>query len=326
MVVRPLGLAVADAARPEPGAGAAPLFGPEFLAALARLHLRCRRRHSARQPGRRLSTRRGAGSDFADYREFAAGDDPRQIDWALYGRTDRLFVRLYEEEGDLTVHLLIDCSRSMSAEDPPRSGPAHSGSKTGRALRFAAATAHVALRDLDRVQAHFFDRRILRSSRVFRGSAAFGRLLDFLAPGGQPPQGAESGLAAAVKEFCETQPGAGLCILISDMLDPGWQRALLLLQKRRHDAHVVQICGAGEETGPPPGEYLLADSETGEERSVRLGKGDIAAYIRRAAAFRSEVARFCAACGIGCVISRPGRPFEETAFQLLAASGLAGRK
>lgn len=214
----------------------------------------------------------------------------------------------------------------MSADNPPGSGPAHPASKTGRALRFAAATAHIALRDLDRVRAHFFDRRVLRSSRVFRGSAALGPLLDFLAPGGQPHQGGESGLAEAVKEFCETQPGAGLCLLISDMLDPGWKRALLLLQKRRHDAHVVQVCGAAEETGPPPGEYLLADSETGEERSVRLAEGDISAYIRRAAAFRAEVERFCAACGIGCVTSRPGRPFEETAFQLLAASGLAGRK
>ncbi len=300
------------------------LFGVEFLRRLGKLRLRARCRHISQFTGSRASQRRGFGLDFCDFREYVPGDDPRQLDWALFGRTDRLFVKIFEEEGDVTLHVLIDFSRSMRCGDPLDSKPDALNSKMGRALRCAASVAYIALGGLARVQVHLFDSSIFCSSRLLRGPSAFAQLLEFLSLKVKRKQvGSErTDLSAVARDFCNRQAGTGICLLVSDLLDPSWQRALSILLQRRHELYLLQICGADELCNFEPGMVELVDVETGQSRLLLLDSITMEEQRRRMIAFRDEVATFCAANKIGCSRLYPGEPFEEVAFRTLLESGL----
>src|SRR5690242_21784599 len=93
------------------------LFDANFLKKLERLSIISRKLRSGRMKGERRSTKRGTSVEFADYRNYAAGDDLRRVDWNAYARLERLFLKLFQEEEDLSVHLLVDASRSMDWGD-----------------------------------------------------------------------------------------------------------------------------------------------------------------------------------------------------------------
>src|SRR3954470_7434330 len=132
-----------------------PLLTPDVLRKLEALELVSRRVRSGRQRGDRLSKRKGRGSEFADFRSYASGDDLRFLDWGLFARFERLFLRLFLEDEDLHVHLLLDVSRSMAFGTPP---------KLLFAKRVAAALGFVGLVNLDRVTATAFSEKPLTKS------------------------------------------------------------------------------------------------------------------------------------------------------------------
>lgn len=140
------------------------------------------------------------------------------------------------------------------------------------------------------------------------------------------PHGEGTDLAAVAKAFCNNTPGTGLCLLISDLFDPEWRRGLSILRQRRHELHLLQICGDDERLDWEPGEFDLEDSETGASRAVRLDRAALEAQRRRISAFREEAAAFCAANGIGCARFDPGEPFDEAVFRVLSQSGIAAWK
>src|SRR5262249_30072316 len=126
------------AARPAP----ANLFDEGFLKKLEYLAIVSRKVFAGRVRAERRSRKTGAGIEFADHRDYAPGDDIRYLDWALYGRAGKLLLRLFEEEEDLHVYLLLDASASMRTGHPP---------KLDQAMKLAAALAYVTLANLDRV-------------------------------------------------------------------------------------------------------------------------------------------------------------------------------
>src|SRR5438552_1345744 len=147
-----------------------PLLAPEFLRRLETLELVSKKIRAGRMKGDRLSKRKGRGSEFADFRQYAVGDDLRFLDWNLFARLERLFVRLFLEEEDLHVHLLLDVSRSMDFGTP---------TKLLQAKRVAAALGFIGLVNLDRVAVWAFADKPV-SSPVLRGRANLPRLLNFL--------------------------------------------------------------------------------------------------------------------------------------------------
>ena len=120
------------------------LFDEAFLRKVDRLSLVVRKRRAGQVRGERRSTRRGTSIEFADYRDYTKGDDLRRVDWNIFARLERPFLKLFEEEQDLTVHLLLDASRSMDWGEP---------NKLWYAARAAGALGYVALTGLDRVTA-----------------------------------------------------------------------------------------------------------------------------------------------------------------------------
>src|SRR5262245_1504644 len=148
-----------------------PLLTPDFLHRLEQLELVSRKIFSGRMKGDRLSKRKGQSVEFADYRQYAIGDDLRFLDWNLYARLDRLFLRLFLEEEDLHVYLLIDNSRSMDFGTP---------SKLRFARQVAAALGFVGLVNLDRVVVEAFNDRLSQNLPAQRGRRSLWRLLNFL--------------------------------------------------------------------------------------------------------------------------------------------------
>src|SRR5438445_13701409 len=148
-----------------------PLLAPEFLHRLEQLEIVSRKIFSGRMKGERLSKRKGQSVEFADYRPYTVGDDLRFLDWNLFARLDRLFLRLFLEEEDLHVYLLIDNSLSMDFGTP---------SKLHFAKQVAAALAFIGLVNMDRVVIEAFNERLTQSLPAARGRRSLFRVLDFL--------------------------------------------------------------------------------------------------------------------------------------------------
>ena len=166
-----------------------PLLDPQFLARLEQLELSSRKIFQGRMKGERRSKRKGQSVEFADYRNYVVGDDLRFLDWNLYARLDRLFLRLFMEEEDLHVHVLVDNSLSMDFGTP---------TKLHYARQVAAALGFIGLVNLDRVVVQAFNDRLTQTSPVLRGRRSLWRLLDFL---GQVRPAGPSNLARALKDL-----------------------------------------------------------------------------------------------------------------------------
>src|SRR5256885_3320233 len=172
-----------------PDTQAPPLLDPQFLARLEQLELVSRKIFLGRMKGERRSKRKGQSVEFADYRNYVVGDDLRHLDWNLFGRLEKLFIRLFMEEEDLHFYLLIDNSLSMDFGTP---------SKLLYAKQVAAALGFIGLVNLDRVVIEAFNDRLMQTMPAARGRRSLWRLLDFL---GKIEAAGPSDLKQALRTF-----------------------------------------------------------------------------------------------------------------------------
>src|SRR5690349_15284326 len=168
----------------------APLFDSEFLKKLEYLSLVSRRVFRGQLLAQRRTMQLGGGIEFADHRDYTPGDDFRYLDWNLYARHDELLLKRFQEEEDLHVYVLLDCSRSMAFGQPL---------KFDYARQVAAALAYIALADLDRVAVVAFAGDVVADFPLTRGKARILSLLKFLE--GLPAQGSQTDLARVVTGF-----------------------------------------------------------------------------------------------------------------------------
>src|SRR5205814_2399725 len=154
-----------------PQTQAQPLLDPQFLHRLEQLELVSRKIFLGRMKGERRSKRKGQSVEFADYRNYVIGDDLRHLDWNLYARLDKLFIRLFMEEEDLHVYILIDNSLSMDFGNP---------SKLHYARQVAAALGFIGLVNLDRVVVKAINNQLTQTLPAVRGRRSLWRLMDFL--------------------------------------------------------------------------------------------------------------------------------------------------
>src|SRR6516164_3424766 len=181
-----------------PETKAPPLLDPEFLHKLEQLELVSRKIFVGRMKGERKSKRRGSSVEFADHRNYTVGDDLRHIDWNVYGRLDKLFLKLFLEEEDLHVYTLLDTSLSMDFGTPTK---LHYGKQVAAALAFIGLVNH------DRILVDTFSAQLDQGLRGVRGRSQMWRVVQYLerlAPSG------ESDLKAAAREFAIKHPGKGI--------------------------------------------------------------------------------------------------------------------
>ena len=288
------------------------LLSSEFLTQLERLALVSRRTFRGRMRGERKSQRKGMSVEFSDYRQYGVGDDLRYVDWNIYGRLDRLYLKLFLDEEDLCLHLLLDGSNSMSFGEP---------SKLRYAARLAAALGFVGLVNLERVGVAVLRDRIAEGWSPTRGRRQFLSLLDFV---GRLRAGGPTGLSEGLAAYALRSRDAGVAVLISDLLDPaGYERGLKALLERRFDVHVIHVL-APEEVDPIlAGDLRLTDAETGEVRDLTMDGDAMGNYRQRLGEFLARSESFCRANEIAYHRVTTDTPVEEMVLRQLKGLLLA---
>ncbi len=306
------------------------LWDEAFLHKIEQLSLVSRRRRMGRLAGARRSPKRGSSVEFADYRNYTAGDDLRQLDWNIYARLEKLFVKLFEEEEDITVHVLVDASRSMDWDglyaaqtiggmDQPR---LHTGGKFRYARRIAAAFAYIGLTNLDRVWLG-----AIRGSAVQRVGPLQGRhqaltILNFLE---HLTAEGDTDLSAALRGYVVRQRQPGLCYLVSDMLSPtGSLDGLRALQSAGYEVNLIHVLDPAE-VNPLlalGGDLRLRDIETGQEEEVSVEPSTITVYEERYTDWQRSIAEFCTQRTIPYIMATTDVPFEDLILHYLRRRGL----
>jgi uncharacterized protein (DUF58 family) len=275
-------------------------FTSEFLAQLERLSLLSRRVFRGRVRGDRRSLRRGHSVEFCDYRAYGVGDDLRYVDWNIYGRLDRLHVKLFVDEEDLCLHVIVDGSASMNFGTP---------TKLEWAVRVAAALGFVGLVNLERVGVGILRNRIAEGWPPTRGRNQVPAFLDFL--GNVDPAGGTS-LNDGLANYAARSRQTGLAVVISDLLDPaGYERGIRALLERRFDVHLVHVLAPEEMNPDLAGDLRLVDSETGERRELSMDGDAVRAYRERLRQFLDRVEAFCRTKEIGYHRMTSDAPVEE---------------
>jgi uncharacterized protein (DUF58 family) len=287
------------------------LFDSAFLAKLEQLHLLARKLFRGEHRAERRSRQVGSSLEFADYRNYSWGDDPRMIDWAVYARLDRLFVKLFEQERDLDVHFLVDCSASM-AWSPSAGGTP----KLDAARRIAAALSYVALANLDRVNVGWFDAGLGDDLGLTRGKAQFHKVLDFLRTPPEP-QGSTA-LESSFRTFTQRLKRRGLVFVLSDFFDPsGCEAGLSLLRYHQFEVHVVQVIHPAEMEPELSGDLRLTECETGSVCELTASDALVRAYREQVNQFLGELERFCLQRGVGYALTPTSVPFEDLVLRIL---------
>ncbi|MBE3559408.1 MAG: DUF58 domain-containing protein [Ktedonobacteraceae bacterium] len=252
------------------------------LQRLDSLSLVTRRPMASGRPGRRRSPQAGSSMEFADYRRYAPGDDFRRIDWRAYARLERLFLRVFEAEENITVTLLIDCSDSMGYGTPP---------KIDLAIQLAAALAYVALKCEDSVVVGALTDRLASYRRVSSGKSSIWTIGEFL---NRLPRSGATDLNRALYDLGRINPGPGLTIIVSDFLAPGgYQTGIRAVRQLRQEVALLQILSPDEIDPQIQGDWRLRDSEERNSSvEVSISAGVLQAYRERLNAFTEELAAF----------------------------------
>src|SRR3954463_2415298 len=309
------------------------LLTPELLRRLEQFQLLAARRAKSSSKGERRSRARGQSVEFADHRNYSHGDDFRYLDWNLYGRLDRLFVKLYEEERELPVRIFLDSSESMAFGEPR---------KFDFARQIAAAMGYVALSGFDRIsvipfpnQAPYSEvqsnvspaaynqelaaRGALRSVRGKKSSIQFFQNLSALSAHGA------ADFNQALRRGALEARQAGVAVVLTDCLDPaGYEPGLTALIGRGFQIDLVQIL-APEELAPTTfGDLRLVDCETGGAQEVTFGKYRLRHYQRTVQNYIQRMREYCQARGINFFSASSSTSLEELLLKQLRQAEVWG--
>jgi len=259
------------------------VFDEGFLRQLERLKVLMRSPVRGGLKGGRRSVKRGQSVEFADFRDYSPGDDLRQLDWNVLARLERLFIKLYVEEEDVTITFLLDASASMQSGRP---------SKLQFAKRAAAALGYIGLASEDRVAVASLGGRTARRQVALRGSGRVFRLLSALSSIGTA-EGATD-LGAAARHAGAQLSGRGVVVLISDLMDPAADRVIRELAATGSELIVLHVLSPEELDPAIEGDLRLVDSESGEGLDVTIDLATVDAYKARLAAWQAGFADLAA--------------------------------
>jgi uncharacterized protein (DUF58 family) len=287
-------------------------FTPEFLTQLETLRIRTRKEFLGSHPGSYSSPRRGTSLEFADYRRYTPGDDLRYLDWGIYARSDRLYVKLFREEVDLFAYVFIDASASMGFPSRER--------KFLPASHIALALSYVILANQDHVKLHILqDRSSSNASPFYRGRRRMSDCVNFVISA--KPEGPLE-LAQSLGEHLKKLRRPGKAILISDFLMPAqaYQQGMNILRAFNLDIAAIQVLSRVEiEPEFPRGAVALVDSET--RREVKYSWDDKARreYQGRLAHHNLQLRSFCHQSGIHYSLYVTDRDLVDFVFTTLPA-------
>jgi len=286
------------------------LFDEAFLKKLEYLHVVSRRVFSGALRADRRTRKVGSGIEFADHRKYSMGDDFRYIDWNLYGRVDKLLLRLFEEEEDLHIYLLVDCSELMLVGNPL---------KLHYAMQLAAALAYIGLANLDRVAVIPFADDLIGRLPPARGKNRIFKVFEFLRG---VRAGGATNLGDSLTKFVHQNKRRGLAVIISDFYDPsGFEEGINALRYNKFEPFVLQVYDQKEANPSLHGDLTLVDCETGETKEVTISKSLLEAYRREHAKFMDELSEFCTARALPYFRTHTQVPFDELVLRIFRQGG-----
>ena len=282
------------------------LFDSQFLSQLERLAILSRQALAGQMQGEHRSPKRGQSVEFSDFRPYTLGDDFRRIDWNAFARLEKFFIKLFVEEEDITVHILIDSSTSMDWGTP---------NKHHYAVKAAAALGYIALVGLDRLTVSAVcsaDRNgTFLPARGKRQAHSLFTFLENLRANGQMP------LQPSLIKYRSTAPQSGPLILISDLFDPDWKQALQVIASGKYEVTLLHVLSPEELDPPFSGDLKLLDSETDADVEITADFDLLQRYKTSLLNWREEIDLFCAKRGIRYIPLDTSVSLQELLFNYL---------
>ena len=287
------------------------LFDDDFLKKLEYLNLIARRLVFGRRQALRASVKKGASIEFKDFREYSPGDDPRTVDWMAYARLGELYIKLFRQEEELDLWVLLDSSASMSFGEP---------SKFDHARRIAAALAYIGMANMDSASVVPFNTSLLAGRERMRGRGQIFRLLEFLR---QIDCRGSTALPATIQRFTTRVRRASLIVLLSDFYGLAQAReAIDQLRYAKHQIHVIQLVSPWERDPPLRGELQLVDVESGEAENLTITDSMLRRYKTAYTQLAEDLKRYSLRNSIGFAQAPTDLPFDQFVRRLLEHGGL----
>jgi uncharacterized protein (DUF58 family) len=282
------------------------LLDPAFMNRLDSLDVLSRKILQGKLHGERRSKRRGQSVEFADFRPYVAGDDLRFVDWNIYGRLEQLFLKLYLEEQDLTVHIVADGSASMSMGEP---------SKELFIKKLAAALGYVSLVNNNRVTISFFDDGIKGQLANMRGRNYLHQMAEFLLT---TECDGFSDFDSACRQLAAGRIGSGVMIVLSDFLfKEGYDSGLRRLIGRNYDLYAIQVLSKQELSPELSGDLKLIDVEDTDVAEITVSAALTKYYKKNVAAYCNELKGFCTRRGAVYVLAKSSDSVESLVLNYL---------
>lgn len=289
------------------------LFDEAFLAKLELLHVIARRLFRGRQRAERKTRKIGSGLEFADHREYSPGDDIRYLDWTAWVRLRHRLIRLFEEDEDLPIRIVVDVSDSMATRRR---------AKLRYARQVAAALAYVGLANLDRVGLTCASGSTFETLPAVRGKGRIFQVFQFLksvAPGGA------TALRPALSRVAAQSHQPGLTVVISDFYDMEAFEGLNLLRFRKHDPVAIQVLDPIEAdprgTGLR-GDVMVVDCEGGQRREITVSPKTLDAFAAAHERFCQTLETSCRSRGIHYVRANIDIPFDDLVLRMFRQGGI----
>ena len=286
------------------------LFDDEFLKKIEYLYIMSKKVFVGKKRAERKTKKTATGMEFADHRNYAPGDDFRSLDWKIYGRTEKLLIRLFEEKEDLNIYFLIDCSSSMTTG---------SGIKYDYARKMAAALSFVSLSNGDRISILPFNDNVVERMPLCSGRGQIYKVFHFL----ERTQGTGgTSFEEAFKSFASSSPRRGVAVVISDFCNPtGFEQALNFLHFQQFETYVIHVHDPAELDPKIHGAVDLVDAETGErfEMTVtpKVKKQLRAAFDQ----FCLEIEAYCSRRQMLYMNTPTDKPFDDIVLGIFRKGG-----
>lgn len=290
-----------------------PLLDSSFMARLDQLDVLSRKILAGKLKGERRSKRRGQSVEFADFRNYVIGDDLRFIDWNIYARLDRLFLKLFLEEEDLALHVLIDTSKSSDYGNPQ---------KSHYMKQVAAALAYIGLVNYNRVTVSGIADGVSATTGALRGRTRVGLAMDFINK--LEPSGAGN-LAEACRRFALANRTRGVCVILSDFFDKnGFEQGLRYVAGGRYDLFAIQVLSPQEIDPDLQGDLKLVDVEDADIAEVSITQPLLKKYKNNLNGYCLALKDFITRRGGTYLFTSTAVPFDTLVLNYLRERGLLG--
>lgn len=286
---------------------------PRLLRALARLPLMSRRVVEGAMVGSHRSPFKGFSTEFADHRSYVRGDDLRHLDWKVLARSERFYIKRYEENTNLRGYILLDCSASMRFPDKPAQGRM---TKYEYACRLAAGLAYVLVKQQDPVGMFLFNDKIVAEAPAMRSLSHLRKMLRLM---DETPPESNTSSGRAFNAVAHRLKRRGLLLIISDLMDDPEPivQSLAHFRQRGHDAIVIQVLDDSEIHFPHQETVTLRDMESGQ--LVTVDGAEVAAdYTRRLGEFLDHYKRSCFEHNFDYVLANTATPYDALLTALLS--------